>query len=506
MKFRELVNKLNEQIADHGESRPTSEDQHQLNLDICKDKSGIVEPSIDFKQMFAESRAYTRAIDLQLRQIELSQATEHVQMLISFMPSTFMNRGGDHDAILAILLASRIILKTDIIIGQARERFPATTQIDMSSLVQGHAVQQFTFKSRLLHHVFNLKSIMHQFLFSLNSCSPELFLKVGESLPELLSQEKIVDNFIDLVKGNKLDENSTTDSLEKAVVFFNAIYSVLFSNDCRLLNGSQLIGDAMSSIQPACDSVAADNTILQTLIAGETSDLSLLLQFISQSIESIRQQMKLVKRRLPQGSSMKFDLSEKMVACIRQTNEQLGKIMIILSITSKSVLHSLSSKVTDNNDDNVPVKIHGGQIEEKLADVCEKIYEQDYRGHIQNIKSALGTISENMVKLAQFLVDNEYDIIQGSNKKDMVSPVILRSQYIKTQMEETKALKATVENREADIKQMKIEAKIKQQELSEMQYRRDLADKKVAVLQQEFAANIEKLQRQRDEVNEKLKQ
>lgn len=53
---------------------------------------------------------------------------------------------------------------------------------------------------------------MHQFLFSLNACNPELLLKTGGSLPEMLAQEKIIDNVIELLKANQLDENSSLDS------------------------------------------------------------------------------------------------------------------------------------------------------------------------------------------------------------------------------------------------------------------------------------------------------
>lgn len=53
---------------------------------------------------------------------------------------------------------------------------------------------------------------MHQFLFTLNACKPELLLKAGGSLPEMLAQEKIIDGVIELLKANQLDENSSLDS------------------------------------------------------------------------------------------------------------------------------------------------------------------------------------------------------------------------------------------------------------------------------------------------------
>ena len=151
LKFRELVQKLNDQIQDVRERI----NQNETTNKTVKEQT--IAETIDFKQMFAESKAYTRAIDLQLRQIELQQTNEHVKFLTAYMPDTFMNRGSDHDAILVILLVSRIVFKSGIIVSQTRERFQPVNTIDKNTILQEHSIQQFAFRSRLLHHVHNLQ-------------------------------------------------------------------------------------------------------------------------------------------------------------------------------------------------------------------------------------------------------------------------------------------------------------------------------------------------------------
>ncbi len=44
--------------------------------------------------MFAETKAQARAVDLELRRMEVVQGQQHVQYLNAFMPDTFMVRGG----------------------------------------------------------------------------------------------------------------------------------------------------------------------------------------------------------------------------------------------------------------------------------------------------------------------------------------------------------------------------------------------------------------------------
>jgi dynactin 1 len=256
LKFRELVQKLNDQAQDLREKlnqeSKTSNKEH-----------GISE--IDFKQMFADAKAHTRAIDLQLRQIELTEVNEHIKYLLAYMPETFMARGGDHDAILLILLVSRIVFKAGIIVTQVRDRFGPVPLIDRNAIMQGHEVHQFAFRSRLLYFIHNLQLIMHQFLYGLSTCTSDCLLKIGASLPEMVAQEKIIDSIVELLKSNQLDENSTTDNLEKCVSFFNALYSVLLANEGSV-NETQIVRDCISSILTACESIETDSAIIRGLI------------------------------------------------------------------------------------------------------------------------------------------------------------------------------------------------------------------------------------------------
>lgn len=44
--------------------------------------------------MFAETKANSRAIDLELRRMETQEAQQHIQYLLAYMPDSFMSLGG----------------------------------------------------------------------------------------------------------------------------------------------------------------------------------------------------------------------------------------------------------------------------------------------------------------------------------------------------------------------------------------------------------------------------
>lgn len=51
---------------------------------------------IIFQKMFTETKAHSKAIDMELRRLEVAQANQHVTYLTQYMPDNFMARGGEY--------------------------------------------------------------------------------------------------------------------------------------------------------------------------------------------------------------------------------------------------------------------------------------------------------------------------------------------------------------------------------------------------------------------------
>lgn len=138
-KFRELVQKLQEQSLDL---------KQRLESESNKPVSALPE-ILDFKKMFSDTKAHTKAIDLELRRLDVQQLQQHIKFLTAFMPDTFINRGGDHDAILVLLQIPRMIYKSDILLGQIKDKFPSVDKIERASIFKGHFVEQYAYRCRL---------------------------------------------------------------------------------------------------------------------------------------------------------------------------------------------------------------------------------------------------------------------------------------------------------------------------------------------------------------------
>lgn len=161
----------------------------------------------------------------------------------------------------------------------------------------------------------------------------------------------------------------------------------------------------------ACDSIETDSAIIRGLVQSgdETSESGLLLQFVIQTSESIKQQLKLIKRRLPQDVSVtKCNLSQNTLQNLRTTVENFSKLLSLMHLSSKHVIAYVTSEGADATS---MVSIANAKLFELLLQLCERVYEQDDHGVSQSLKNALNNANIDMAQLAQYLLDNEYEIM-----------------------------------------------------------------------------------------------
>lgn len=491
VKFRELVHKLQEQCMDL-QQRLEKESNNKANV------ATVIPEMLDFKKMFAETKAHARAIDLELRRMEVQQSQQHVQYLAAYMPDSFMSRGGDNDAVLVLLLIPRLLWKCEILLSQVRDKFPAVQTVDRANLTSGHTVQQFSSRCFLAMHIHNLQAILRQFMYGLNTCSPETLLKVGAAHPEMAQQEKALDSYIELLKLDQLDENVNTDTLEKCVGYFNATHPLylLASGETRV-HQTNLVNDLGKALVAACESIRTDAAIVQVLLqtGKEPSDLLLLCQHLSSVCEVAIQHLKQIRRRVHT-----FDTSVLPVPQpdLTQCCQLAGRIAKVMREAAKSALSQAT--VAGETDAGAEVS----KLLEAMTVIWERAFDDDSSGPIASLKQAATNISSHIAQLAQALLETEPSLPLEKEEK-VPAPITLRAQQVKSELEETKALRSRLEARESDIRELKMALRGKQEELGEMAVRREFAEKRITNLTKEHELQVEKLQRKLDEAQQQMK-
>ncbi|KAI4502462.1 hypothetical protein M0802_002374 [Mischocyttarus mexicanus] len=504
-KFRELTHQLQEQCLQLEQRVQTTESTKSITRGAEQQLAEI----LDFQKTFAETRAQTKAVDLEIRRLDAEEAQSHVRYLLSFMSPAFLARGGDHDAILTLLLIPRMIRKTEILISQVRDKYSSTDKIDRVSVIKGHSVEQYAFRSRLCACMYALQTTLGCFESALNVCSPEALLKVGAAFPEMVAQEKSMDSLIELAKRDQLDENLSVDAVEKCCEYFSTMFSILFGGSASI-NQARLVVNGTRSLGSACDAIATDAAAIKVLIQGDSGDIGLLCQYAETTCEVIQQHLKSARRRVPRDHTgslistnlgLDEDYSNQLSICYQAS----VKIMKTLQILLKSALQAI---VTNGDLDT-------GLAADKLKDIAamasEKVYDTEDMGPVATIKSSLTIMQQFAANLAQRMTECENDlattgsISHQQEANETVAPIFLMAQIARKEAEETKILSRKLEARDSDIREARITLREKQEELSEMILRKELAEKKLTTQQHEHELNVEKLTRKLEEAQNQLK-
>ncbi|OWK06372.1 hypothetical protein Celaphus_00011895 [Cervus elaphus hippelaphus] len=138
---------------------------------------------LDFKIKFAETKAHAKAIEMELRQMEVAQANRHMSLLTAFMPDSFLRPGGDHDCVLVLLFMPRLICKAELIRKQAQENFELSESCSEWPGLRGASGEQLSFAAGLVYSLSLLQATLHRYEHALSQCSVDVYKNNLRTVP-----------------------------------------------------------------------------------------------------------------------------------------------------------------------------------------------------------------------------------------------------------------------------------------------------------------------------------
>uniref|UniRef100_A0A8C9ZL79 Dynactin subunit 1 n=1 Tax=Sander lucioperca TaxID=283035 RepID=A0A8C9ZL79_SANLU len=488
----------------------------------------------DFKIKFAETKAYAKAIEMELRKMEVSQANRHVSLLTSFMPESFLRHGGDHDCILVLLLMPRLICKAELISKQAQEKFDLNENCVERAGLKGAVGEQLSFAGGLVYSLSLLQATLHKYEHALAQCSVDVYKKIGALYPEMSVHERSLDFLIDLLHKDQLDETVNVEPLTKAIKYYQHLYSIHLADqneDCTMQ-----LADHIRFTQSALDCMAVEVGRLRAFLhAGqEKADLAVLLKDLETSCSDIRQFCKKIRRRMPgtdaPGIPAALDFGQQVCDTLSDCRKHLTWVVAVLQEVAAAGAQMMS-----------PLGEQEGLSAVKLEDVAFKAGEQIYGSQGANpydcLRQSCGIVIATMNKMATAMQEGEYDSERPQNKVtqlDMISfllqvfvydsrirffsfgvilffiyqnplPVDLRGAALRAEITDAEGLGLKLEDRETVIKELKKSLKIKGEELSEASVRLSLLEKKLDSSSKDADERVEKIQTRLDDAQTLLK-
>lgn len=500
-KFKELVSQLQEtnrelrnqqMMSTEGKTQPTP------TIDV-----------FDFKTKFAETKATAKAIDMELRKLEVQQSNKHVAFLRAFMPDSFMQHGGDHDSVLVLLLIPRLIAKTELLISQTKDKFDVPATIDKESVLKTHKSDAYSFANKFIHQLCKLQAILKQYESALNTCSTELLLKIGTLLSELDNREKAIDSYIDLLRNDQLDETVNLEPLQKAISFFQHLYSVHLANE--KLNCTNFMADNVRILLAACDCIQVDTARLKLILqpGHETSDICIVLRDVENYTNEIRVNARKIKRHIPREQkgvaamplSFGKDVQENLTKCVSMMSEVVQILQeLATSALQQTILLSGGKSEEAIEDHGLPAK----DLENLTFEVFIKVCGKKGADAFNYLRSVCQSTSGILSKISTAMENGEYDF-DGTKEKPTVAPIVARIEAVKAQFADVEKIKYKLEAKDEDIRELKKQLKLKQEELSQQQVRISLLEKKLENTNKECDDKIEKIQQKLDDATMTMK-
>jgi dynactin 1 len=218
-----------------------------------------------------------------------------------------------------------------------------------------------------------------------------------------------------------------------------------------------------------------------------------LLQDLKTIGESLRQLAKRIRRHLPDPPKQP-PVSNKLQSQLLNDSVTLRKVVKILQEACKQAVRN-HGMISGN--EGIP----GKKVEEYLYSAMENCDSRvEGSGGVKEVlKEWLTTSLMTMTDLAQ--VVSEAPVFP---KEKPATPLYLRSQAVKAELDQTRNLKIQLEDKESTIKELKKILGAKKDELSEALIRKELAEKKASNATKDSEMTIEKLNRKLEDVQSML--
>uniref|UniRef100_A0A3P9MFY2 Dynactin subunit 1 n=1 Tax=Oryzias latipes TaxID=8090 RepID=A0A3P9MFY2_ORYLA len=488
--YQHTINKYRELTASLQEANRELVSQQSANAEQVQQPTAEL---FDFKIKFAETKAYAKAIEMELRKMEVAQANRHVSLLTSFMPDSFLRHGGDHDCILVLLLIPRLICKADLISKQAQEKFDLNGTPVQGSGLRGPPGEQRSFASGLVYSLSLLQATLHRYEQALNTCSVDVFKRMGTLYSEMSFHERALDYFIDLLHKDQLDETVQGEPLTKAIKYYQQLYSVHLadqSEDCTVQ-----LADHIKFLQSALDCMGVEVARLRAFLAAgqESSGLAVLLKDLDTSCSDIRQFCKKIRRRMPgtdvagvpAALSYGAQVSETLTECRRQLTCAVAVLQEVAA-TGAQLVASLGEQEG----------LNALKLEDIVCKAVEKVGSSQSVKGPEFLRQSCSAVIATMNKMSTAMQEGEYD---AEKPQGQAPPVEVRASTVRAEMTDAEGLGVKLEDRETVIKELKKSLKIKGEELSEANVRLSLLEKKLDTSTKDADERVEKIQTKLDE-------
>uniref|UniRef100_A0A914E1V4 Dynactin subunit 1 n=1 Tax=Acrobeloides nanus TaxID=290746 RepID=A0A914E1V4_9BILA len=491
LKFRQRVIDLNEEIQEH-------KDQILILKERLEDKEidddGVTKTQTPGLALLTQNRMFSEIVESEVRQIELEYAQQHVKYLKAFLPDNFAKPGGDNDFVILNILFPKLAAKAGNLIKLLGQKYPPVPGgMRREHITKSHRAEQWAHVSKFTYTLQSLIGITKKFESSIQQCSVERLSKIAIQQLEMSAQEKHIDQYFELLKQNRLDENTSVENIERASNYFQKIFSVNMSADSfdtneAMKNTILQFQNGLNWIRVNCQRLKffiqpPESEDAQNDIAQFVSQISILLTDSEQF--SLR-----ANNRIPTEKeiTMSSELMDKIFSAITSL-EKAAKIMH----STCSFAASQLSMIPETEGLSVQ------QLKEMLQGSVEKfVGNMEPEKCAEYVKSSLSSVRDFLEELSKKLDDSSMEA--PKSETNGFPPLVDRAHARKQDAAEAEGLRWQISKKDNEIIELKRTIKARNDDISSLKVRIGMMDKKIEDSSKSDDARAQHLQEKYDEL------
>ncbi|CAJ0571548.1 unnamed protein product, partial [Mesorhabditis spiculigera] len=466
LRFKKRVEELNEQLQEMKDQELRY--QEALN-NRGEDKAGKLAGIVSELQT-SQGKSFAQMVDSSVRAIELEYAGKQINYLRAFLPDNFTKAGGDGDSVLLSTVFPRVWAKAQLLARLVDERFPGVPGgMRLEHVTKSHKAEQWAQAARIRSLTAGIATLAAQFESALQLCSMDVLAKISEKQPDVSNQEKTLDNYIDLLKQGRLDENSSLDGLKKIATCFTNIFTVHMASQPydttrwtqnTLQQLSTTIGWWRVNAQRVCFFVNGGD--------GEGTEVVDMTTTFQTTIDECAKLIAAALRVVP---------AEKRLQLTPQFTDDLSAVQHYFDLLAL-VYHEAASVASAQSGVDDSEGIDADRIREIFHAAVTKIH-----GSIQidntfhPLQQWLSTLRETLTTIRDTLDSGRLEA--DPLPKQPYPPVLERAMLRKQAAADAEGLKWQIEKKEATINELKKMLKERQDDISNYKLRLEMAEKRV---------------------------
>ena len=201
-RFRELVSNMQSDLEDMRASQQITEAEANELTSRSRDMMDL-----NIRLQVSASKAQTKAIELELRQLEAQELADNLQIIRHFLPDSYVQH---NDSVNALLRLKRIGFKSNVLHGLLREK-------SNGPIAKGQEKEAFV-GFDIMHKLRWITETSKMFVRFVQSYSVEEFARLNNVLYELEPVERALNSWIEDLKSDNLNTGACASDLQRYVL------------------------------------------------------------------------------------------------------------------------------------------------------------------------------------------------------------------------------------------------------------------------------------------------